>query len=365
MLEERTRLEEEAEAEKSDLRIGGAMWLNYAYKDFSGVDSPPGGEANLDLIRLSVDGEASDVLLSLQYRWYPYMHVVHHAWIGYQASPAWQVQAGIVRVPFGLQPYASHSYWFGIPYYLGFEDDYDAGVAIVGDVAPFSFQFAALKNAEWGVGSKSERYSFDVVPTDEYPQTELNQLNARVTWGIHFSDTVGLEVGASGMVGHLLNTETNDIGTRFAAAGHGQLTIGAFTLQLQAIRYAFRPRVGPGESDELVQLGAFAALRPVAAKGHVLVGNLAYRFAIDAGPLEAITCYNDTSSLLKNVADSEDSWLNTTGCMVVLGPTYTYVDLIQGYNTTFLNDSFDRSGLGPGSTSRVERRFNVNIEYYF
>ena len=126
------------------------MWLNYAYKDFSGVRASPGGEANLDLIRLSVDGRVSDLLISLQYRWYPYMHVVHHAWIGHDLTRSWQLQAGVVRVPFGLQPYASHSYWFGIPYYVGLEDDYDTGLSLVGKAGNFDLQFAALKNSEWG-----------------------------------------------------------------------------------------------------------------------------------------------------------------------------------------------------------------------
>ena len=114
-----------------------------------------------------------------------------------------------------------------------------------------------------------------------------------------------------------------------------------------------------------MQFGAFATLRQVAAKGNIFVGNVAYRFDLKAGPLESVTCYNDTSALVKDRSDYDDSWLNTTGCMVVLGPTYTYTDLIQGYNTTFLNDSFERSGLGPGGTSQTERRFNVNLEYYF
>lgn len=353
------------ELDDGSLRIGGAMWLNYAYKDFSGVDTPPGGEANLDLIRLSVDGARSDVLISLQYRWYPYMHVVHHAWVGYDISPSWQIQAGVVRVPFGLQPYASHSYWFGVPYYLGFEDDYDTGVSLIGDLDPLDVQIAALKNSEWGIGSKTERYSFDVVPTDQSPQTEINQLNARVTYDISFSEAARLQVGASGMAGHLLNTETYDVGYRWAAAGHTRLGIGGFTLELQGIRYELVPDVGPGQSEDLLHFGAFASLRQVATRGSILVGNVAYRLDVDTGPLDSVTCYNDTSALVKDESGYDDSWLNTTGCMVVLGPTYTYVDLIQGYNMTFLNDSFERSGLGPGGTSEVERRFNVNVEYYF
>ena len=47
------------------------------------------------------------------------------------------MQVGVHQVPFGILPWASHNFYFQLPYYLGLEDDYDLGVKHI------------LKQGEW------------------------------------------------------------------------------------------------------------------------------------------------------------------------------------------------------------------------
>jgi hypothetical protein len=59
-----------------------------------------------------------------------------------------QVQVGINQVPFGNPEFISNSFWFGVPYYLGFEDDYDTGIKTVYSNDGWGTEFAFYKNAE-------------------------------------------------------------------------------------------------------------------------------------------------------------------------------------------------------------------------
>jgi hypothetical protein len=115
------------EESKDTLKIGGALWLNYAYRHWDQTDRDKGGDFALELFRLSVDGRKDKLGISAQYRWCSYMDVLHHGYFFYDFAPKWQGQLGITQAPFGILPYASHSYWFGLPYYFGLEDDYDIG----------------------------------------------------------------------------------------------------------------------------------------------------------------------------------------------------------------------------------------------
>lgn len=101
------------------LTIGGAVRLNYNWREFSEPDKDKVGDFGFELFRLDVNGEYGDLTLSAQYRWYAPFEAVHHAYVGYQLSPEWEAQLGIHQVPFGILPYASHSFWFGATYLLG------------------------------------------------------------------------------------------------------------------------------------------------------------------------------------------------------------------------------------------------------
>jgi hypothetical protein len=143
--------------------LTGALWLNYGYLSWDETNKDRDGNFDFTLFRLDANARHDDFLFSAQYRWYSYMDVIHHGWIGYEFSPQWQVQLGITQSPFGILPYASHSWWFGMPYYVGLEDDYDAGIKAIYSDGPWNAQFAFFKNDEYASGTRTKRFSFDVL----------------------------------------------------------------------------------------------------------------------------------------------------------------------------------------------------------
>ncbi|MEX0914275.1 MAG: porin, partial [Wenzhouxiangellaceae bacterium] len=112
-------------------KFGGAVRLNYSWRDFDEQDKDRFGDFELELFRINADGEIGDVRLSAEWRRYNDFQAIHHAWVGYEFNDQIEARVGISQVPFGILPFASHSFWFGGTYYLGLEDDYDTGVQFV------------------------------------------------------------------------------------------------------------------------------------------------------------------------------------------------------------------------------------------
>ena len=360
---------EKVEVAEPQLEIGGALRFNYALRSFDDDSRARGGDLEFDIFRIDVDGRYQNLLLSAQYRWYSFMDVIHHGWVGYDFTDRFQVQAGVTQVPFGLLPYASHNFWFGVPYYIGLEDDYDMGVKALYLNEPWDLQLAFFKNEEWGNPSKLERYSFDVV-TDSanFPgqaNEETNQVNARLAYMFDHGSLGSTEVGLSGQYGQLYNSITDDKGDRWAGAVHLNGFYGPFNLMLQAARYAYSPENPPGVDDDQILMGAFAVAAPVASEGTVYVANVAYDLPVEWGPISKLTFYNDYSILVKDEDDFNDSQINTLGCLVTAGPVFTYIDYILGKNAQFLGGGSEAFGAAADSDDEWNSRFNINVGYYF
>lgn len=363
--------EEPVEEEAFHLDLGGALRFNYAYREFTQASRSKGGDLEFDLFRIDVDAEYGDLLASAQYRWYDFQEVIHHGWVGYRFGEGLQARAGITQVPFGLLPYASHSWWFGVPYYLGFEDDYDMGGTVLLEAAPWDVRLGFFKNGEYGNAGRSERYSFDLVtdpssvpgPTRRANE-ETNQLNARVARTFEHGPGRRTEVGISGEWGQIYNEITDDTGARWAAGAHVDGHYGPWNPQLQAFHYEFDPDNPTGVSEERVQLGAFATRFLAPSEGTVLVANLAREIPFEPGPIDGLTCYNDYSVLLPDESDLEDVQINTTGCLVSAGPLASYVDLITGTGAPFLGVPPEEL-FSPIGDEDWNLRLNVNVGYYF
>jgi len=359
----------EVEVEEPRLDIGGALRFNYALRSVEEDSKARGGDLEFDIFRIDVDGRYKDLLLSAQYRWYSYMDVIHHGWVGYDFSDRWQIQAGVTQVPFGLLPYASHSFWFGVPYYIGLEDDYDMGVKTVYFSEPWDLQLGFFKNGEWGNPSRLERYSYDVVKDSaNFPgqdNEETNQVNARLAYMFDHGGVGATEVGLSGQYGRLYNSTTDDNGDHWAGAVHLNGFYGPFNLMLQAARYAYNPENPTGVGDDQILMGAFAAAAPVASEGTVYVANVAYGLPVKWGPISKLTFYNDYSILVKDEDDFKDSQINTLGCLVTAGPVFTYIDFILGKNAQFLGGGSEAFGAAGDSDDDWNARFNINVGYYF
>jgi len=360
---------EEIAEELPQIDIGGALRFNYALRSFDEDSKARGGDFEFDIFRIDVDGRYKDLTVSAQYRWYSFMDVIHHGWVGYDFTDQWHIEAGITQVPFGLLPYASHNWWFGVPYYIGLEDDYDMGLKSVYAAETWELQLAFFKNGEWGSPSKLERYSYDVVIDESnFPRQaneETNQFNARLAYTFEHSGLGSTEVGLSGQYGQLFNSITDGTGDHWAAAAHLNGYYGPFNLMLEAARYGFDPDNPADVDDDQILMGAFAVAAPVAAQGTVYVANLAYDVPVEWGPISLLTFYNDYSILVKDADDFNDSQINTLGCLVTAGPLYTYIDFILGKNAQFLGGGSEAFGAARDSDDDWNARFNINVGYYF
>lgn len=365
-LEPRLVALEEAQAAAAEpaIEFGGAVRLNYAWRDYDEGNKDRVGDFELELFRINVDGAIGDVLLSAEWRRYNDFQAIHHGWLGYDFNETLQAQVGIHQVPFGLLPYASHSFWFGGTYYLGFEDDYDTGIKFIHRPNDdWTLHYAFYKNPEYADDGRFGRYSFDLVTGGEHQNSEIDQLNFRAERHIELGAAARLDLGVSIEGGRIWNEITRSKGDRWAAAAHLNADVGPWNMQLQALRYAFNPENPAGLSNDFVQTGAFDFPFLMASEGDVYSVNLARSLPVSFGPVDGMSCYNDFTLIDPRVADSAESLQNVTGCSVSAGGVFAYFDWVSGKNMWFAGG--DGIGLNGASAGRWRSRFNVNLGFYF
>ncbi len=368
-----------AESDSDYLDVGGAVRFNYLYQDWNSANKERGGDFDLDTFRLNVDASYKDVLLSAEYRFYgdgaggENYHMLHHGWFGYDFSDSVQAQLGVTQVPFGILPYASHNFFFSLPYYVGLEDDYDAGLKLVYDKAPWNVQLAFFKGSEYGA-TNSERYSYDVVHADydgdgfnEYADEESNQLNVRLAYTFEHGDSGSTELGLSGQVGQLYNSISDANGSRVAGALHLRSSFQRWNLMLEALRYQYNQDNPPGLDDRFVVMGAYDFPYKVARAGNIYMIGLSYALPVNWGPISELTFYDDFSILKKDGKGYADSRQNVLGMAVSAGPLYTYIDFAMGKNHPWLGPGWtDSLAQGdPAADDEWHTRFNINFGYYF
>ncbi len=354
-----------AAAEDADgISFGGAVRLNYGWRDYDDQNKDRVGDFELELFRINVNGTVGNVILDAEWRRYNDFQAIHHAWVGYDFSDELQMQLGITQVPFGILPYASHSFWFTGNYYLGYEDDYDTGVKFVHTPnEDWTFHYAFFKNPEYANDGRADRYSFDLVTGGDQQNTETNQINFRAERHIHFNDDVRADFGLSLQAGQMYNRATESNGDRWAVGAHMDYYNGPWNLRLQAMRYEYNPDNPDGVSDDFVQKGAFAFPFLMAAKANVYTYSASRSFNVDWGPITYVNCYNEGTFVDPDVDNSSESIQSVTGCAIGAGGVYAYFDWIAGKNMWFAGG--DGIGLDAGTSGKWRSRFNVNIGYYF
>jgi hypothetical protein len=303
------------------------------------------------------------MILSAEYRWYPQFDfdTVHHAWVGYDFNENWQAQIGIHQVPFGIQPYASHNFWFSGAYYLGLEDDYDAGVKALYSSGPIDLAFAFYKNAELGDPADSGRYSIDLLNPDGTGNEETNQGNFRAAYTLTHSEDFSTKLGFSAQYGQVYNSTTGDKGDHYAGALHLVGNYGNWNIQLEGIQYEYDPDNPAGASDDVVTAGGFLFPYAIPSEAMVGIANIAYTLPVDFGPISSLTFYSDNTAIEPDDDALDTSWLNVLGCLVAAGPVYTYIDVISGEEMIFMGDSL----VNPDDAVDRNTRVNINIGYYF
>lgn len=370
--------------------VGGAVRFNYVYKSWQ--DDYRSGFVGLDTARLDVNYDDGMLIGSAQYRYnrYPkgqggyWQHFLHHGWVGMRLADKSTVQAGLVKNPFGLQPFASNNFYESMAFYTGFEDKYDLGVTYASRPGPVEWQlgFFPRDGGSYGGGGNtagaSNRYSYNIVPDDDQQGYATGQRDReRMTFTgrvvAHIGSAGQHEVGLSALTGTIRN-ETRSDGRdtrRNAVALHYRGGTGPWNVMLEALRYSYGTSHGAGQTyggldpNSFVILGAFGYPYPVASKGDIYIANLSYDIPGTLGPLGGFKLYNDYSILRKRVGSYKSSVQNVSGLSFSSGKWVFYADFMLGKHHPYLSPD----GGGLASTSSVHdgytRRINLQAGYYF
>ncbi|MGM0648119.1 MAG: hypothetical protein ACQESZ_07005 [Bacteroidota bacterium] len=380
-----------AQDDEDGFTVGGAVRYNFIATDYESSANATNPSFTWDTWRLNVDGSKAGVDLSFEYRFYPTFgtHFIHHGFLGYGLSDDVYMELGVTQVPFGLETYASNSWWFNGNYYVGLEDDYDMGINF--DITPsenLTFSLAYFRQQEpEGPGwqgptfgnSGPGRYSYDVVPgTIKMPNDtvatgvslrELNQFNARVAYKV----TDNIEIGGSAQMGQLYNTvqDVSDWTTAFAA--HIDGSVAGLNFKAQYSMYDYTATDDNGDETEIIQMGAYGDQYysganysgGVATKANMYTASVAYPISVDWGPISSISPHVDYTFIDKSNENFYDTQHLIPGILVTAGGIYTYIDYAMGKNQPWLTENFGK-GLGTGvEDPDWNKRFNINIGYYF
>ncbi len=363
------------EVKKPTVDIGGAVRVNYGIKDYDQTSKNRNGEFDLELLALDVDATYEDWYLDAQYRFYrgQSFDTIHHALVGFNFDENNQIEVGVVPVPFGVAPYVGNSFWFSGAYYLGFEDDYDAGVKWKHQGDDYTLDLAYFHESEYP-SSDFQRYSFDVADetvgadggyytvgdgTNLAANEEAGQINARF-----IKNYENFNVGVSGEIGRIYNNANEKTANRYATALHTKAKFVQWKVKAQGIHYEYDETADIGTQDGTIALSGFKFASDIASKGRIGVLNISREIPINNRFIDSATCYNDFTHI-KGTSDNDlgndESMQNVTGCMLAKGGIYTYLDVIAGKNMYFAGGS----GIGTQGTDDWDTRFNLNIGWYF
>jgi len=376
-----------------DVDVNGSVRFNVLFRSYGSGNEPlfpsaPNVESSADHVlgdggftfdtfRIGAQGSYGRLLFDAEYALYPESlggTFLHHGWVGYKFSDIRQIQVGVSQVPFGIQPYASSSWFFNSTYYLGLEDDYDAGIKALFRPGNWELQGGYYMNAEqtdFFSGATAQRYSYDVVPTTSAAYipargvSEAHQLNGKVTYTASHGTLGSTTVGVSAQRGQLLNENTGATDWHAAYAVHLRGRYAGFDVKLEfAQRSMNPPDVG---DDRFVVMGAYGLPNRVASDIDVYASSLAYHAPVDLGPVSEIKPYYDFSLVTKDVEAWNSNASHVVGVRTSAGPLFVYADLIVSKGHPF-NQPFDATFPGvlaaqPDNTWRTA--FNVNLGVYF
>lgn len=370
LADEKEKQQATQKVEDSDgVKVGGAIRTNYSVTSYNEGNKDRGGDFDFDIFRLNLSGKINDISVNGEIRFFDYMTAIKYAYLGYEFADNWQAQAGITQVPFGNGPYNSHNYFFSSNYYVGFEDDFDLGVVVKRQLADnWKLDVGFFKNDELGgvdgsASDKSHRYSYDIVGsrnvnegTYDEPANELGEYNTlagRATYQIEYSKNITTDIGVSLLSGGL-HDGVDRAGSYSAWAVHLDSQINNWNIQLQHGEYDY----DLDDQSDRISVAAYAYYDTVSSKATMSSVNVAYNYAVEWGPISALQFYNDYSAIYDKSDDSADTWMNVTGVSVSAGAFFTYFDFVQARNQPFIGGTM----IGEGDT---ERRFNINLGYYF
>ncbi len=357
---------------ETNLNFGGAIWLR-------GVTIPYLQETKanergfyMDQFRLSLDGDygikdRSKLKFSSQIRFFSYQTLIHHMWIGVDFDEHSELTLGVTQVPFGTLPGSTNSFWYSLAYYVGLEDDHDAGIKYHFKKKGWDFYLGYFMNEEYNSSTALNRFAPDLIRSDEQQNEERNQGNIRLSKIMTHNDVSSSEFGFSGEIGQIKNRTTNDNGLRWKGAFHYIGKYDRWEPKFQLARYVYEPDNPQGVDSKVVNMGFFESSRLVAAKANLLNMSLKRDFPINWWLFKELDIYMDYSKIIKDETSFADSELINPGMVLRAGPFYVWLDFMWGKNAWFFNDSQEFSGPGAGARNpqKYEYRQNLSLEWFF
>ena len=355
--------------EKPVVELHGALRYNYKVSSWKENQKEKGGDFGFDMLAFSPKAHFKGLTMDFEYRFYAAEFgngLLRRGDIAYSFNDANTLKFGLTKVPFGIEPYNSHSYYLSMGYYMGLEDNYDMGVKWMHTGKNLDFQLAFFKNSEevlFGDSSEhsTKRYSYDIVGKNK----KTNQLNGKFIY--RFGDKFKHRIGASVMTGGLYNVESDKMGSHSAWTAHYEMSVNQINFKAQTISYNYKPENVDAANNGTVDLGAYNLVYEMAAKGSLHTAGISYNIPINGKVFDNIQFYNDYNYFNKSNAAFEDSTSNTFGIMIHAGNIYSYVEYIVAENQPWFGSewtqAFSTGNLDP--TIKKEKLFNINIGYYF
>lgn len=353
--------------EKPKISVGGALRFNYNLSSWKEGQKNRGGDFGYDMFRVNFNAKYKGVYLNAEYRLYSGAFgggVLKQGWMGYKFTDIDEIQIGLTQVPFGIQQYNSHNWFFNLTYYVGLEDDHDMGLKYIHAGEKFEYHLAFFKGSEeLNFGSETQsstsRYSYDVVGRNK----EINQFNGKFIY--KFGDKAANRLGVSAQYGSLYNLDTKENGDHYGFAAHYEFTQNRWNVKAQALTASHNPKNAAGENRDVLAFGAYGAPYQVAANFNLYSLAISRNIPVNLGPVSNLEFYNDFGYMQKQKSQFTDSYMNVTGVLVTAGQVYTYIDYAAGYNHSWLGGNFEDDFAAGNPDAKWEARFNVNIGYYF
>ena len=356
---------------ESPIKLSSSLRANYIYGDYDNRRGEGIGDVDLELFFLSATLDYNNFIGKVQYRWYDGYSMMHTAWLGYDSDNFGTFKAGIVRAPFGPGPFgASTSWFFDQHFYVGLADDMDLGVRWTKPIGNLTIDLAYYIEDEghWdGDSLDSARYNYDVVRRKREGGgsegfEEQHQFNLRAIYAL---EGIG-DLGASFQYGNLKGTNVDDEGAKhYAVSGHAKNSLGDFTLVSQISYYKYDiTNDTPWNTGDLILMGAYDYTTLVASEAWIPSLSLRWK-GINTSSLDwidSVTPYAEWSSIRKMRDNFNNSSLYTIGAVWSWGDLYIYTDMAFSDGNDFVGPKGD---YGENINNKWQKRFNVNIGYYF
>lgn len=362
-------------SKSNSLTLGGGVVTEYQYKDY-GHSATPGGDLSLDYFSVNAHGNfGRSITYGAEERFstsnFKDSNYLHYGWAAYHfgAQHNQQIRGGYFQVPFGNLPYGYQTFWGNLAYYAGFTDHQGAGAGYRYEHNAWRFDADFFKNDNLGQRST---YSGGI-PTGGY--RNVNTGNMRLAYTVNKGSPHRATFSVAGKGGQLY-TGSRALGSQWAGTAAMNGRWGPWTLQLQAIDYAYNVPQGATTSDgvplnrDSITAEDYGYAYQMPARGQLYTTSLARNFHVSWGPIHKVQLYDNYGYL--NVGGNGqfngaapgstpnptgNVQFNAAGAEMVAGPVYIWADVLTGRNAAM-------AFIGPND-GHWHTRFNLAAAFYF